>query len=178
MSPNPAGAGEAGSKRHPSLCQRRAPRAQPALEMEPDLHNGRARSRKRQNKTSPTVAHLHFNSRAFAFDRLEILSSYAQQQCATKRLISSNKEELSFSPAQYLKAIYHFYEALWIVSPALAIAALSLSLLFFFFNRDKPVELWRRRGGQGGMRAAGPILSPRSRRVTDLCCTLMRSWRA
>lgn len=132
MSPNPAGAGETGSKRHPSLCQRRAPRAQPALEMEPDLHNGRARSHKRQNKTSPTVAHLHFNSRAFAFDRLEILSSYAQQQCATKRLISSNKEELSFSPAQYLKAIYHFYEALWIVSPALAIAALSLSLLFFF----------------------------------------------
>lgn len=133
MSPDPAGAGEMESKRHPSLCQRRAPRVQPALEMEPDLHNGRTRSRKRQNKTSPTVAHLHFNSRAFAFDRLEILSSYAQQQCATKRLISSNKEELSFSPAQYLKAIYHFYEALWIVSPALAIAALSLSLLYFFF---------------------------------------------
>lgn len=28
------------------------------------------------------------------------------------------------------------------------------------------------------MRAAGPILSPWSRRVTHLCCTLMRSWRA
>ena len=79
-----------------------------------------------------TAAHLHFNSRAFAFDCLEILSSYAQQQCTTKRLISSNKKELSFSPAQYLKAIHHLYEALlWIVSPALPIAVLSL---YFFFK--------------------------------------------
>lgn len=78
-----------------------------------------------------TVAHLHFNSRVFASDCLEILSSYAQQQCTTKRLISSNKKELSFSPAQYLKAIHHFYEALRIVSPAPSIAALSLSLFFF-----------------------------------------------
>lgn len=94
-------------------------RTQRTLEIEIDLHNGRTRNHKRQNKMSLTVAHLHFNSRAFALDCLEISSSYAQQQCATKRLISSNKKELSFSPAQYLKAIYHFYEALWIVSPAL-----------------------------------------------------------
>lgn len=76
--------------------------------------------------------HLHFNTLAFGFGEFKLAH---RQQCAAKRLISSNKIELSFSPAQYLKAIYHFYEARWIVFLS---TLLSLSLfLFFFFKKGK-----------------------------------------